>query len=219
MTARVETYVGAGGKTTTIFFRALKARQLGKKVAVVTTTHMMRPRQGFVPGDLPAGWKEQWRNDGIIVVGTALDNGKITYPGDGVYEALCELSDLVLVEGDGSRRMPLKVMGSHEPVIPENCDDVYCLAGLSALGQTAGKACFRHNLLGLPEDEVITERLMTHIVEEGCLARLGSFWDRTTVILNQADDEALFQCGHRILQHLSRPGRMTAYEEEARNLP
>lgn len=188
-------------------------------MAVVTTTHMMRPRQGFVPGDLPAGWKVQWRNDGIIVVGTALDNGKITYPGDGVYGALCELSDLVLVEGDGSRRMPLKVMGSHEPVIPENCDDVYCLAGLSALGQTAGKACFRHELLGLPEDAVITERLMAHIVEEGCLARLGSFWDRTTVILNQADDEALFQCGYRILPYLSRPGCMTAYEEEARNLP
>ena len=78
MTARVETYVGAGGKTTTIFFRALKARQLGKKVAVVTTTHMMRPRQGFVPGDLPAGWKEQWQMDGIIVVGTSLDNGPFT---------------------------------------------------------------------------------------------------------------------------------------------
>ena len=217
MTARIETYVGAGGKTTTIFARAFKESADGKKIAIVTTTHMMRPDRGFISSDLPGGWQSQWQRDGIIVIGTVLDNGKITYPGDGVYAMLCELSDLVLVEGDGSRRLPLKVMGVHEPVIPENSDAVYCLAGLSALGQTAGKACFRHELLGISEDSVITEDLLSHVLEDGCLARLGSFRDQTTVILNQADDESLRRCGERILKHLSRPGRMTAYEREARN--
>lgn len=217
MTARVETYVGAGGKTTSIFARALKEQARGKKVAVVTTTHMMRPERWFVSGDLPEGWPAQWHRDGIVVVGTLLDNGKITYPGDGVYAALCECSDLVLVEGDGSRRMPLKVMGPYEPVIPENSDVVYCLAGLSALGQTAGKACFRRELLGLSDEAVITEELMAHIIEDGCLARLGFFRERTTVILNQGDGEYLRRCGERILQHLSRPGMVTSYELEARN--
>lgn len=218
MTARVETYVGAGGKTTTIFARARKERDWGKKVAVVTTTHMMRPDQGFVPGDLTPGWQAQWRQDGIIVVGMPLENGKISYPGDEVYGTLCESADLVLVEGDGSRRMPLKVMGNHEPVIPRNTDAVYCLAGLSALGKPAGEVCFRHELLNLAADTVITEALMADIIEKGCLARIGDFQAQTTVILNQADDAALCQCGERIRQRLSRPVIITAYDREERNL-
>lgn len=73
---------------------------------------MMRPASWFISSDLPDGWRDVWQRDGIIVVGTLLDNGKITYPGDAVYESLCNLADLVLVEGDGSRRLPLKVMGA-----------------------------------------------------------------------------------------------------------
>ena len=217
MTARVETYVGAGGKTTSIFSRALMVRKSGKKVAIVTTTHMMRPASWFISSDLPDGWRDVWQRDGIIVVGTLLDNGKITYPGDAVYESLCNLADLVLVEGDGSRRLPLKVMGAHEPVIPKHSDVVYCLAGLSALGKTVGQACFRYELLGLADATVITEAIMARIVEEGCLRRLGTFKPLTTVVLNQADDAILHQCGERILQKLSRPGLITAYDREARN--
>lgn len=217
MTARVETYVGAGGKTTTIFVRAQQERDMGKRVVVVTTTHMMRPNQGFVPSDLPPGWRNTWRRDGLIVVGTALANGKISYPGDAVYTALCEAADIVFVEADGSRRMPLKVMGTHEPVIPENSDAVYCLAGLSAMGKTASSVCFRHELLDIAEDVLITESLMADIIERGCLARLGSFREKTTVVLNQADDAALYQCGERIRTHLSRPGIITAYAREERN--
>lgn len=218
MTARVETYVGAGGKTTSILARALKARALGERVAVVTTTHMMRPESWFISSDLPDGWQEEWRRDGIVVVGTLLDNGKITYPGDDVYAALCDRADRVLVEGDGSRRMPLKVMGAHEPVIPKNSDVVYCLAGLSALGKTVGEACFRYDLLNIAADAAITEDLMAQILEEGCLNRLGTFKPLSTVVLNQADDMMLRHCGERILEKLSRPGIITAYKQEERNM-
>lgn len=79
MTARVETYVGAGGKTTSIF-PGPDGTEIGKKVAIVTTTHMMRPASWFISSDLPDGWRDVWQRDGIIVVGTLLDNGKITYP-------------------------------------------------------------------------------------------------------------------------------------------
>ena len=69
MTAEVYTYIGAGGKTTSIFARARQERAAGRRVAVVTTTHMKRPRRWFVPAALPAGWQRQWQRDGIIVVG------------------------------------------------------------------------------------------------------------------------------------------------------
>ena len=185
-------------------------------MAVVTTTHMKRPRRWFVPAALPAGWQRQWQRDGIIVVGQEGLNGKITWPGEDVYLRLCAAADVVLVEGDGSRRLPLKVMGPHEPVIPANSRDVYCLAGLSAVGRIVKDVCFRWELLHLDPEAVVTERLLAYIVEAGCLARIGSWKDRTTVVLNQADDERRQQAGKRILSGLSRPGIVTTYSVEMR---
>ncbi len=69
MTAAVYTYIGAGGKTTSLFARARQERAAGHRVAVVTTTHMMRPDRWFVPADLPTGWQDPWQRDGIVVVG------------------------------------------------------------------------------------------------------------------------------------------------------
>lgn len=218
MTAEVCTYIGAGGKTTSIYSRARKERDAGRRVAVVTTTHMKRPADGFVPASLTEGWQAQWRRDGIIVVGQDGTDGKITWPGEAVYTRLCAAADIVLVEGDGSRRLPLKVMGTHEPVIPANSGSVYCLAGLSALGQPLKDVCFRWELLNLAPETVVTERLLAYIVEAGCLARIGSWKDRTTVVLNQADDERWQQAGKRILSGLSRPGIVTTYPVEMREV-
>ena len=176
---------------------------------------MKHPSRWFVPAALPAGWQGQWRRDGIIVVGQEGLNGKITWPGEDVYLRLCAAADVVLVEGDGSRRLPLKVMGPHEPVIPANSRDVYCLAGLSAVGRIVKDVCFRWELLHLNPEAVVTERLLAYIVEAGCLARIGSWKDRTTVVLNQADDERQ-QAGKRILSGLSRPGIVTTYPVEMR---
>ncbi|WP_270402088.1 selenium cofactor biosynthesis protein YqeC [Megasphaera elsdenii] len=216
MTAAVYTYIGSGGKTTSIYSRTRQERAAGHRVAVVTTTHMMRPDRWFVPADLPAGWQDPWQRDGIVVVGQDGADGKITWPGDDVYFRLCTAADVVLVEGDGSRRLPLKVMGPHEPVIPANTCEVHCLAGLSALGRPVRDVCFRWELLNLDPEAVVTERLLAYIVEAGCLARIGDWKDKTTVVLNQADDEALCQAGKRILKKLSRPGKLTAYPAEMR---
>ena len=216
MTAVVYTYIGAGGKTTSLFARARQERAAGHRVAVVTTTHMMRPANWFVPAALPEAWQNLWRRDGIIVVGHDGADGKITWPGDSVYRRLCATADIVLVEGDGSRRLPLKVMGPYEPVIPANTSHVYCLAGLFALGQSIKDVCFRWELLNLEAEAVVTEPVLAYIVEAGCLARIGAWKDKTTVVLNQADDERRQQAGKRILNALSRPGEWTTYPVEMR---
>lgn len=216
MMARVYTYIGAGGKTTSIFARARQEREAGRRVAIVTTTHMKRPHRWFISADLPAGWQEQWQRDGLAVIGREGADEKITWPGNEVYIRLCQTADIVLVEGDGSRRLPLKVMASHEPVIPANSDEVYCLAGLSALGRTVRETCFRWELLGLAPEAVVTEPLLAHIVEAGCLRRIGPWLEKTSVVLNQADNDRRRLAGGRILNRLSRPGRLTTYSIEMR---
>ena len=49
----------------------------------------------------------------------------------------------MLVEADGSRRLPLKVPRAGEPVIPDNTDMILCLNGLTSLGKRAEDCCLR----------------------------------------------------------------------------
>ena len=53
--------------------------------------------------------------------------------------------DVVLVEADGSRRLPLKCPAAHEPVLPRGMSHCVAVAGLDALGAPLeeGGAVFR----------------------------------------------------------------------------
>lgn len=213
MRAWVETYIGAGGKTTTIYQRAKRASKAGQKVAIVTTTHMWRPRENFLPGFSLSCLQKFWQAGQFAVLGRPCPGGKITFPGQEAYQELCQLADLVLVEGDGSRQLPLKIMGKNEPCIPQNTTIVYCLAGLTALGQRLGQACFRAEAVPLAPETLIDTTLFSQLVEKGCLKKLGPWQKKTTVLLNQADDAARIKAGKQILTFLSRPGRLTSYRQ------
>ena len=79
----------------------------------------------------------------LAVAGRPAEKGKITFTGWELYKEACSLADLVLVEADGSRRLPLKVPRAGEPVIPDNTDMILCLNGLTSLGKRAEECCLR----------------------------------------------------------------------------
>lgn len=134
---------GAGGKTSTIRRLAYEAAGRGLKTLVATTTHMACPEDFAV---LDGGREEiaaSLRKCCLAVAGKPAGNGKIAFIGRELYEEACPLADLVLVEADGSRRLPLKVPRAGEPVILDNTDLILCLMGLSSLGRRAGECCLR----------------------------------------------------------------------------
>lgn len=137
--------VGAGGKTSLISAWARELAAAGKNVIITTTTHMFRP--------------ERMEEDGIKVI--AADDpekpGKLTAPPEDVLSRLREEADVVLIEADGSRRMPLKWPAAHEPVIPDFTDITVCVAGLSAIGRPVTDTVYR-------ADEM-PETLMRDIVD------------------------------------------------------
>lgn len=134
---------GAGGKTSTIRRLAWEAVRRGLKVLVVTTTHMARPNAfGAFEGNVEEIRTILWRH-GLAVAGRPAEKGKIGFTGRELYREACSLADLVLVEADGSRRLPLKVPRPGEPVIPDNTDLILCLNGLSSLGKRAEDCCLR----------------------------------------------------------------------------
>ena len=52
-----------------------------------------------------------------VCVGSASESGKFSAP-ELTFRTLCALADYVIVEADGSKRLPLKAHAAHEPVIP-----------------------------------------------------------------------------------------------------
>ncbi|XCP85285.1 selenium cofactor biosynthesis protein YqeC [Roseburia hominis] len=140
---RIISVVGAGGKTTLIFELARELQERGASVAVTTTTHMaVGGKYGFEPIGLPCG------------------DGKIKGISREYPVTLRKSYDVVLVEADGSRRLPFKVPAEHEPVLPVETDLVIGVAGSGAVGQTFAQACCRYEraceCLECGKEEVIT---------------------------------------------------------------
>ena len=107
--------IGSGGKTTLL--RTL-GEELPGRVILCTTTHIL-PFAG-IPLYTGAGEGELERllaEHSVVCVGQPGAEGKLTASQLPV-EVLAGLADYVLVEADGSKRLPLKAHAPHEPVIP-----------------------------------------------------------------------------------------------------
>lgn len=169
--------VGAGGKTSLIFAWARELAAAGKNVVITTTTHMYRP--------------ERMEEDGIrIVVSDDPERpDKVMAPPAEVLDGLRETADVVLIEADGSRRMPLKWPAPWEPVVPDYTDFTVCVAGLSAIGKKTSDVVYRAD--ELPDRlkrETVDMNLMHAMIssrEGGQKGVRGDF----RVFMNQVDDD------------------------------
>lgn len=156
-------FTGAGGKTTWILALARELQAQGKKVLVTTTTHMYIPQRWAVLDNDVEAIENQLQREGLAVAGIAAGEKKISALDAGIFQKACEVADVILVEADGCRHRPCKVMGPREPVIPANCTAMCCLVGMNSLGQTIGHACFRQELTTEHPETIITPQVLGHL--------------------------------------------------------
>lgn len=224
--------IGGGGKTSYIRRLAWEGREKGFKVLVMTTTHMASPKQfAVLERDLEMTDK-MLEKESIAVAGRPAKDGKIAFWDEDFYKKALELADVVLIEADGSKRLPVKVPGPNEPVIPEDSDAIICIYGLGAVGKQADACCFRLNqaegLLNLKEEEkngnwIMTEEKMACLMEKGYLKRFKKEFPGRFVIgaLNQADTKEAEETGRNILKRTGQEqGILTGklYEEPSFDL-
>ena len=114
--------VGSGGKTTLIKNLAQKYRAEGKTVLVTTTTHMFIEADTLLTDDADTILRAL-RETGYAMAGVP-HGEKIKALSPETFEAVCAAADVVLVEADGSKHMPLKFPNATEPVIPEHTDQI-----------------------------------------------------------------------------------------------
>lgn len=167
----VISFVGGGGKTSLIYELGSELSKLGKKVIITTTTHMYMPESNVVLTGKKEDIIKLLHSENMITVGMLCDKNnviiennqlknvktsdtieeeklkKISGLPENMAVDLIELVDFVLVEADGSKRLPLKMPASHEPVILKGSNLVVGVCGIDAIGKKIKETCHRPNLV------------------------------------------------------------------------
>ena len=187
--------VGSGGKTTLIKKLASQYLSAGKTVFVTTTTHMFIEEDTLLIDNADT-IIHHLMEKGYAMAGIA-EGEKIKSLSKKTYEAVCSFADVVLVEADGSKRLPLKYPNASEPVIPENTNEILVVCGLNAIGQKAKDVCHRLELvkscLGIEDDTVITASHVQKLVTEGYLNPLRVRYPKAKVTWMPRHDGTLWQ--------------------------
>ena len=183
--------VGGGGKTTVMYELAAAWAACGRKVLVLTSTHILRPADGSFAADVPAV-QNLWQQGRYAVIGTPEPaTGKLTAPPQGLYNELQLQADVILCEADGSRHLPCKAPAAHEPVLLPDCDMVLAVAGMDALGRPLAQACQRPQLaaalLGCSLDSVIDEQMLAALLLSEQGARKNVDARAYYIVLNKCD--------------------------------
>lgn len=97
---------------------------------VVLGSHMTPIRQSFPNIKDPAGQN-------------CPPEMKLTMPALSDFRPLLQIFPYILVEADGSRRLPLKAHAGHEPVIPPGSQKSILLVGASGIGKPLDAVCHR----------------------------------------------------------------------------
>ena len=135
--------VGAGGKTSLVRTLAAELAGMGRRVVITTTTKMHPPPDRSLLCESPEAVRALLETKSPVWAGIFFNDFKI----EGLPEpiaALADMADHVIIEADGAKRLPLKMIdASHEPVIPPETDAVVAVAGLDAIGKPVSETVHR----------------------------------------------------------------------------
>ena len=177
----VTSVIGSGGKTSLL---AALARELPGTVVLTTTTHILPfagvPRVTSADAD---NVRAALAGSRVVCVGSQAEkDGKLVTPELGM-DVLAELADHLLVEADGSRRLPLKAHGPWEPVIPACSERTVLVLGASGLDRPVREVVHRPErfceLAGCAPDDPATPELVARAANAEALADVA--------LVNQAD--------------------------------
>lgn len=168
-------FSGSGGKTTAMLRLGRELAAAGQRVIATTTTRLGLDQLALFPAHLIAPGRDEITAaldaHGFVCVigGKDAAQGKALGLDPAAAAGLATLADLVLVEADGSRGLPLKAPAPHEPVIPPHSTHVVTLAGLWALGQPLGPQIAHRpeivaRLSGLRPGQILTPAALARLL-------------------------------------------------------
>jgi probable selenium-dependent hydroxylase accessory protein YqeC len=190
------TVTGSGGKTSIMEALARHLADHDWRVLFSTTTRLLHPDNHEYGCDVyvldgDAKKIPPIPTYGEIVFFGSFDGEKIACPGEALLQAVSKDFDVVLLEGDGARHLPLKIHAERDPVIPSFTNIVVAVMGLSALGQRLDASSMfledTYRLLTEDTDAFVSPTLYRRLVEHPQGVLKGVYGQLTVVVLNQSD--------------------------------
>jgi probable selenium-dependent hydroxylase accessory protein YqeC len=182
----VVTVAGSGGKTSLIWrlARYFAASPPETRTVLVTTTTKM-----FPPAELPPG---------VAVAGRLNEaTGKLEAPPPEELAERIAAYDLVLVEGDGSRGLPLKGWAAYEPVIPPFTTVTVGVLPLWPLGKPVSEELIHRlplfcTLTGAAAGDALKIEHLVKVIAGGGTEKslFTAAVGRKVLFFNQVEDEA-----------------------------
>lgn len=135
----VISFVGGGGKSTSINVLAKEFKEMGKRVLITTTTMIFYPdhkdNDKFILGVMPKEYKA--RSGTITVFGKTMVNEKIKGPDPIDLKEIYNRNvfDIILIEADGAKRKPITAPAPHEPLVPDFTRVTIGVIGLDSVGE------------------------------------------------------------------------------------
>lgn len=188
--------VGGGGKTTTMFYIGNFFANMGKRVIITTSTHIVKPEK-FVEIKSARELCDISFGREPVVVG--IDEGKkLSSLPVSELEKFKDYADIVLIEADGAKRLPIKIpREENEPVIPEGSDACIVCMGIDAVGKTLKEKCFRYerayDIFGWSEEHILTCEDAARILTSRKAGLKGVGDVRTIFVINKADSDTNLQ--------------------------
>jgi probable selenium-dependent hydroxylase accessory protein YqeC len=199
-------FIGAGGKTTTMFRLAKELRDRGWKILITTTTQLLTPTKPhidrlFLVDELQA-LVNVWADIAApVIIGAGCgvnQEGKLLgmpmtwldrLNQDGAFDA-------ILVQADVAAPGLLKISSHGEPLIPQSCQTTVWIVTIKLLGKPFSDDWVNHSsqardLLGLPADAKVSEDMLVRLLkhQDGCLKGIPAV-SRKIALINQADSPA-----------------------------
>ncbi len=179
-------FTGSGGKTSLMEHLAGEFLKLGRTVAITTTTKIFVKEPYLLLDEVPV----VQAGSSFIRVGRRNEKGKLTAVSFEDIDMLGSIYDVVLIEADGAKGMPLKFPASYEPVIPPFCEKVIVLCGLDALHMKVNETVFRWKLFceatGINGDVLITSDILLRFFYEDAFLKDIDI-EKCLIVLNKYD--------------------------------
>lgn len=207
-------FVGGGGKTTTIFKLAKELKGLDKKVLVTTSTAIYYPEENTYDKIIVDNSNEFMENlenincGTITVIGRAISKenkllGLSKELIEGIYYK--KIFDYILVEADGSKRKTIKAPADHEPVIPRSTDKTIGVVGIDSIGKSINEENVHRpelfcRVTDSKEKEIISEEKIFKLIKSD----RGLFKDvplksKKYIFLNKVDNKEELRKAEKII--------------------
>lgn len=164
---------GAGGKTSLMVMLSNIFSSYDEKVLVTTTTKV---QEGLEFDDATCYWEHQ--------------NGKCVNPGIEKIKSQIPNFDKVIIEADGSKRLPLKYHTSRDPVVIDETDSTLAVIGLSALGEKITDVLFGYDEFlktNSVSEHTCGLNFIERLIDEPSGVLKGMKGKHSFIVFNQAD--------------------------------